>query len=73
MISTLGAWAVPAQWRKQLDDGELVVVRAELAGANACLAYHTEATIRDQLAVGFELVEFRERAVWQDFCLLRKN
>lgn len=73
VISTLGAWAVPAEWRKQLDDGELVVVREDLAGANACLAYHTEATIRDKLAIGFELVEFRERAVWQDFCLLRKQ
>jgi hypothetical protein len=52
--------------------GQLVVCKESEAGANACLAYHAFAYVEEKLAKGFEVVEFIEGGVGQDFYLLRK-
>jgi SAM-dependent methyltransferase len=38
--------------------GELVVRREDLAGQNACVAFHPETYVREKLARGFEIVDF---------------
>jgi SAM-dependent methyltransferase len=42
---------------QRFERGELVVKRSEMAGTNACAAYHPAGYIREELARGFELVE----------------
>jgi SAM-dependent methyltransferase len=59
---------------ERFERGELVVKRSELAGMNACAAYHPARYIREQLAKGFELVEHAVSGapdVRQDAVLLR--
>jgi SAM-dependent methyltransferase len=59
---------------KRFERGELVVKRSELAGMNACAAYHPARYIREELARGFELVEHVVSGapdVRQDAVLLR--
>jgi SAM-dependent methyltransferase len=51
---------------------QMVVCKGSEAGANACLAYHSVAYVKEKLATGFELVEFIQGGVGQDFYLLRK-
>jgi hypothetical protein len=54
--------------------GELVVKHSELAGMNACAAYHPARYIRAELADGFELIEHAVSGapdVRQDAVLLR--
>jgi SAM-dependent methyltransferase len=80
IISTHGAAYLPqlaAVERARFERGELVVVRAELAGRNDCGAYHPEAYVRTELARGYEVVDFRPRG-WpgnaeQDLYLLRRS
>lgn len=58
----------------RFEHGELVVKRSELAGTNACAAYHPARYIREELARGFELVEHVVSGapdVRQDVVLLR--
>ena len=60
--------------RARFERGELVVKRSELAGMNACAAYHPAGYIREELARGFELVEHAVSGapdVRQDAVLLR--
>ena len=52
--------------------GQMVVCKGSEAGANACLAYHAFAYVEEKLAKGFEVVEFIEGGVGQDFYFLRK-
>ena len=59
---------------ERFERGELVVKRSELAGMNACAAYHPARYIREELARGFELVEHVVSGapdVRQDAVLLR--
>jgi hypothetical protein len=54
--------------------GELVVKHSELAGMNACAAYHPAPYIRAEHADGFELIEHAVSGapdVRQDAVLLR--
>jgi SAM-dependent methyltransferase len=60
--------------RALFERGELVVRRSELAGMNACAAYHPARYIREELARGLELVEHAVSGapdVRQDAVLLR--
>ena len=69
VISTLPLEFVAAGQRT----GEMVVLGDESQpGANAYTAYHAFAYVKEKLAKGFEVVEFIERGVGQDFYLLRK-
>ena len=53
--------------------GQMVVLGDEgKAGTGACGTYHAFAYVKEKLAKGFEVVEFIERGVGQDFYLLRK-
>jgi SAM-dependent methyltransferase len=59
---------------ERFEGGELVVKRSELAGRNACAAYHPARYIREELARGLELVEHAVSGapdVRQDAVLLR--
>jgi SAM-dependent methyltransferase len=59
---------------ERFERGELVVKRSELAGMNACAAYHPARYIREELGRGFELVEHAISGapdVRQDAVLLR--
>ena len=59
---------------ERFEQGELVVKRSELAGMNACAAYHPARYIREELARGLELVEHAISGapdVRQDAVLLR--
>ena len=59
---------------ERFERGDLVVKRSELAGMNACAAYHPARYIREELARGFELVEHVVSGapdVRQDAVLLR--
>ncbi len=59
---------------ERFEGGELVVKRSELAGLNACAAYHPARYIREELASGLELVEHAVSGapdVRQDAVLLR--
>jgi SAM-dependent methyltransferase len=61
--------------QKRFDTGELVVIRPELSGTNACAAYHPEAYLRGSFSAGLELVDYLPggaRDVRQDALLLRK-
>jgi len=68
VISTLPLTRLPESQRI----GRLVVVKEDEAGANACLAYHAPGYVKDTLAKGFQVVQFIEGGVGQDFYLLRK-
>jgi SAM-dependent methyltransferase len=57
--------------RARFDAGELVVKRSDLAGRNACSAFHPERYVRDELARGFELLEHELSDARQDAVLLR--
>jgi len=67
---------IPANLRKNFRDGELVVVKPDRAGQNICAAFHPEKYVRDELARGWEVVDFVERGAagnpLQDVYLLRK-
>jgi len=52
--------------------GQMVVRKENEPGTNACLAYHTFAYVEGKLAKGFEVIEFVEGGVGQDFYLLKK-
>jgi SAM-dependent methyltransferase len=45
--------------RERFEAGQLVVRRPAAAGTNLCTAFHPERYVRDVLAEGFELLEFR--------------
>jgi 2-polyprenyl-3-methyl-5-hydroxy-6-metoxy-1,4-benzoquinol methylase len=69
VISTLPIGKLPAGQRT----GGLVVLGNESkAGTGDCAAYHAFAYVKGKLAKGFEVVEFIEGGVGQDFYLLRK-
>jgi len=68
VISTLPVRMLPENQRT----GQMVVVKESEAGANACLAYHTLDYVEEKLAKGFQVMEFIEGGVGQDFYLLRK-
>jgi SAM-dependent methyltransferase len=67
---------IPANLRKNFRDGELVVVRSDRAGQNICAAFHPEKYVRDELARGWEFVDFVEKGAAgnpsQDVYLLRQ-
>jgi SAM-dependent methyltransferase len=61
----------------KFESGELIVRRVDLAGTNACEAFHPEAYLRDEMApaLGVELVGFHPDAAksyGQDVVLARK-
>jgi SAM-dependent methyltransferase len=59
---------------ERFERGDLVVKRSEMAGMNACAAYHPARYIREELARGYELVEHVVSGapdVRQDAVLLR--
>jgi SAM-dependent methyltransferase len=62
--------------RQRFLAGELVVRWERVAGTNLCAAYHPQSWVVDQLATGFELVEFVPEGARgnpeQDLYLLRK-
>lgn len=68
VISTLPLELLPESQRTS----QMVVRRETEAGANACMAYHSVAYVEEELARGFEVVEFLQGGVGQDFFLLRK-
>jgi hypothetical protein len=68
VISTLPLGMLPESRRT----GQMVVTKESEAGANACLAYHTFDYVEEKLAKGFQILEFIEGGVGQDFYLLRK-
>jgi SAM-dependent methyltransferase len=66
---------IPEGLRTHFDNGELVVVKPDRAGENACAAFHPEKYVRDELARGWEIVDFVEQGALgnplQDVYLLR--
>jgi ubiquinone/menaquinone biosynthesis C-methylase UbiE len=68
VISTLPLELLPESQRIS----QMVVRKGSEAGANACMAYHSAAYVEEKLARGFEVVEFIQGGVGQDFFLLRK-
>lgn len=68
VISTLPLELLPESQRT----GPMVVRKENQPGTNACLAYHTFAYVEEKLSKGFEIIEFIEGGVGQDFYLLRK-
>jgi SAM-dependent methyltransferase len=66
---------IPEELRIRFHDGELVVVKPDRAGENACAAFHPEKYVRDELARGWDVVDFVERGALgnplQDVYLLR--
>jgi SAM-dependent methyltransferase len=67
---------IPEPLRKRFRDGELVVAEPDRAGQNICAAFHPEKYVRDELARGWEVVDFVEQGAagnpLQDVYLLRK-
>ena len=64
--------------RDRFDSGHLVVKgNVTSPGSNACSAYHPEQYVRDHLARGFDVVDFRPEGATgnprQDLYLLRKS
>ena len=61
--------------RARFEAGHLVVRRPAAAGTNLCTAFHPERYVRDVLADGFELLEFRPGGATgtptQDLAVLR--
>jgi SAM-dependent methyltransferase len=57
--------------------GDLVVVREDQSGTNACTAFHPAGYVRQRLAIGFDVVDFIPAGASgtgrQDIHLLRKN
>jgi SAM-dependent methyltransferase len=68
---------IPAHLRKKFHDGELVVTRPDRAGENKCAAFHPERYVRDELARGWDVVDFIEQGAAgnhaQDVYLLRNR
>jgi 2-polyprenyl-3-methyl-5-hydroxy-6-metoxy-1,4-benzoquinol methylase len=62
--------------RRLYDRGECVVRWAEVAGSNLCTTFHPPAFVRNQLALGWELVEHLPRGALgnpeQDLIVLRR-
>ena len=62
--------------RLHFEAGDLVVRHEELAGTNACGAYHPPAWVRSRLTKGLEIVEHVPEGAagnpWQDLYLLRR-
>ena len=67
---------IPEHLRARFRDGALVVVKPDRAGRNICAAFHPEKYVRNELARGWELVDFVEQGAagnpLQDVYLLRK-
>ena len=67
---------IPENLRERFRSGQLVVYRPDGAGQNLCAAFHPEQYVREELARGWELVDFVERGArgnpLQDVYLLRK-
>jgi SAM-dependent methyltransferase len=67
---------IPEHLRKSYHDGELVVMEPDRAGQNICAAFHPEKYVRNELARGWELIDFVEQGAagnpLQDVYLLRK-
>lgn len=67
---------IPEKLRKKFRDGELVVINPDRAGQNICAAFHPEKYVRDELARGWQVLDFIERGALgnpsQDVYLLRK-
>jgi SAM-dependent methyltransferase len=68
---------IPAYLRKDFRDGRLVVTRADRAGENKCAAFHPERYVRDELARGWDVIDFIEQGPAgnhaQDVYLLRRR
>jgi SAM-dependent methyltransferase len=66
---------IPEGLRTNFRNGELVVVMPDRAGENTCAAFHPEKYVRDELAHGWEIVDFVEQGALgnplQDVYLLR--
>jgi SAM-dependent methyltransferase len=66
---------IPANLTSRFRTGELVVVSPDRAGENICAAFHPEKYVRDELARGWEMVDFVEQGALgnpsQDVYLLR--
>src|SRR5262249_34518466 len=66
---------IPDHLRKSFHDGQLVVLRPDMAGQNVCAAFQPERYVRNELARGWELIDFVERGAAgnpsQDVYLLR--
>lgn len=62
--------------RERFEAGEMVVVRSDREGTNACAAFHPEPYVRRELARGWEVADFVPEGAWgnpnQDVYLLRK-
>ena len=65
-----------AQERTRYDGGQLIVHFEQVAGTNMCSAYHPEAYVRNDFAVGFEIIDFVPRGAignpHQDLYLMQK-
>jgi SAM-dependent methyltransferase len=74
--SRYAADLTPAE-QERFASGKLVLRRDDRPGSNVCGAYHPEIYVREQLALGFTVVDFvREGASgnpWQDLWLVRKD
>jgi SAM-dependent methyltransferase len=66
---------IPKDLVGRFSDGDLVVVNPGREGQNTCGAYHPEKYVRDELARGWEVIDFVERGAlgnpYQDVYLLR--
>jgi SAM-dependent methyltransferase len=64
--------------RERFEAGQIVVRRPGAAGTNLCTTFHPEAYVRETLAEGFELLEFRPGGAegtgtpTQDLAVLRR-
>jgi SAM-dependent methyltransferase len=78
LISTHGEHYVPnlpLEGQDAFRKGQRVTIAGEHAGTNTCAAYHPPASVREQLAAGFEIVDFIAEGAKgnprQDYWLLR--
>ena len=66
-LTTMGAAFaqehLPPQAKEQFAAGQLVVMNSELAGENACCAFHPYLYVKETLAKRFELQDFQPGAV----------
>jgi len=64
------------QERERYDRGQLIVHFEQVAGSNMCSAFHPEAYVRDELAIGLEVIDFVPQGAignpHQDLHLLKK-
>jgi SAM-dependent methyltransferase len=79
IFSTHGAFhadGLPAEAREQFERGGFVIYGEEHEGTNTCTTLHPERYVRDELARGFEIVDFIPEGALgnprQDLWLLRK-